>query len=227
MQSCQHAVLRPRCSRRRERQSVLGSNVLCAALVPVEGRQFDRDGAGCDGAEEPQDHAQHRHRVLGGQEGARHPHNLCLCALCPPVALIPCVAWRRPRFRAHRPTRSTACSPTPPSSRPHVRLKTDPEPPARKTDTAIYPVRARADLTRHSAATAWRAALVSIVVYNLPNRDCDSFNSVGEICCAYDAAGNCDRTAPGECTAGLKEYQGDFIDPIATVLAKYEGKVPM
>jgi cellulose 1,4-beta-cellobiosidase len=69
--------------------------------------------------------------------------------------------------------------------------------------------------------------LVVIVIYNVPNRDCDSNNSIGDICCYYHPDGSCNRLQPGDCSAGLDKYQSSFIDPIVTILAQYDGKVPM
>ena len=48
--------------------------------------------------------------------------------------------------------------------------------------------------------------LVTFIVYDLPNRDCNAYASNGEICCTYNDDGTCDYTAPGECEDGISEY---------------------
>jgi len=53
-------------------------------------------------------------------------------------------------------------------------------------------------------------SLVSIIVYDLPNRDCAAAASNGEITCA-DA----------QCAAGLNTYKTQYIDPIVSILKKY------
>jgi len=77
------------------------------------------------------------------------------------------------------------------------------------------------------AATKSPKQLVTIVIYDLPNRDCDSLNSVGEICCSYFANHTCDRATGDDCQNGLTDYKLNFVDPIAAVLAQYEGIVPL
>ena len=77
------------------------------------------------------------------------------------------------------------------------------------------------------AATKSPPELVTIVVYNVPNRDCASNNSVGDICCYYYPDGSCNREKDGDCSAGLADYDTNFIAPIAAELAKYEGKMPI
>ena len=62
---------------------------------------------------------------------------------------------------------------------------------------------------------------------NLPNRDCDAFNSVGEICCYKNPDGSCDRAKDGDCNDGLQDYFGNFADPIADAFKQYEGKLPI
>jgi len=69
--------------------------------------------------------------------------------------------------------------------------------------------------------------LVVFIVYDLPNRDCHAKASNGEICCAYKADGRCDYEHSGGCDAGLREYQDEYIDPMASVIREYNGKVPM
>ena len=59
-------------------------------------------------------------------------------------------------------------------------------------------------------------------MYNLPNRDCDAANSDGEFCCDGSAP-PCDYLKPGDCHAGLAQYETKFIDPIAALFQKYGG----
>ena len=71
--------------------------------------------------------------------------------------------------------------------------------------------------------------LVLFIVYDLPNRDCHAKASNGEICCSYKSDGRCDYTDVSDkfCSAGLKEYEEEYIDQIAEVLRKYSGRVPV
>ncbi|CAK9051763.1 4-beta-cellobiohydrolase 3) (Exocellobiohydrolase 3), partial [Durusdinium trenchii] len=70
--------------------------------------------------------------------------------------------------------------------------------------------------------------LVVFIVYDLPNRDCHAKASNGEICCKYKPDGRCDYQDEADgCKDGLKEYQKEYIDPIAKVLKKYSGRVPV
>jgi len=71
--------------------------------------------------------------------------------------------------------------------------------------------------------------LVTFIVYDLPNRDCHAKASNGEICCSYKADGRCDylEAGDGTCAAGVREYLEEYIKPIADVLRKYAGKVPI
>uniref|UniRef100_A0A7S1RZ97 Glucanase n=1 Tax=Alexandrium catenella TaxID=2925 RepID=A0A7S1RZ97_ALECA len=65
--------------------------------------------------------------------------------------------------------------------------------------------------------------LVTFVIYNLPNRDCNANASSGELCCNPD----CDFTTSGDCLHGLARYVTDFIDPIADLLKRYSDLVPV
>ena len=76
-----------------------------------------------------------------------------------------------------------------------------------------------------TAAAQSPQQLVVIVVYDVPNRDCDSNNSVGDICCYYNTDGTCNRQQPGDCASGLADYQHNFIDPIAEALHEQEGQL--
>lgn len=69
--------------------------------------------------------------------------------------------------------------------------------------------------------------LVTLIVYDLPNRDCHAKASNGEICCTYNADGTCDYLAAGECEDGLSEYMTTYIDQLAVSIKEYCGKVPM
>jgi cellulose 1,4-beta-cellobiosidase len=69
--------------------------------------------------------------------------------------------------------------------------------------------------------------VVTFIVYDLPNRDCNAKASNGEICCTYNADGTCDYTAGGSCEAGLKEYKNTYIDPITALLKQYQHNVPI
>ncbi len=65
----------------------------------------------------------------------------------------------------------------------------------------------QAQLTAAAAAgTAATPSLVEIVIYDLPGRDCAALASNGEI--------------PGT-TAGLTEYESQYIDPIASILSQF------
>ena len=69
--------------------------------------------------------------------------------------------------------------------------------------------------------------LVTLIVYDLPNRDCKAKASNGEICCTKNTDGTCDYNAAGDCADGISEYKNDYIDPLVAVLKKYDGKVPI
>lgn len=71
------------------------------------------------------------------------------------------------------------------------------------------------------AASKSPPPLVVAILYNLPNRDCDSSNSRGEICCTYKADGSCDYIKAGDCQAGLDEYKHQYVDPFAELLKRY------
>ena len=61
----------------------------------------------------------------------------------------------------------------------------------------------------------------------MPNRDCHAKASNGEICCTYNADKTCNYDAGGDCAAGIAEYQTTYVDPLVTLLAQYNGKVPI
>lgn len=66
-------------------------------------------------------------------------------------------------------------------------------------------------------------SLVTFVVYNLPNRDCASGLSLGELCCKP----SCNKfQQDGRCDFGLRQYR-KFIDIIARISKNFCGRVPM
>ena len=65
-------------------------------------------------------------------------------------------------------------------------------------------------------------ALVTLIIYDLPNRDCHAMASNGEICCSYNLDGTCNYLdTADECASGLLEYQQTYIDPLATLFEEY------
>jgi len=77
------------------------------------------------------------------------------------------------------------------------------------------------------AASRPNPELVTFIIYDLPNRDCHSKASNGEICCTHMADGRCDCNAPGMCESGIAEHKSEHIDKIVSVLQKFDGKVPI
>ena len=69
--------------------------------------------------------------------------------------------------------------------------------------------------------------LVTFILYDLPNRDCAAKASQGEICCTYRTDGTCDMAAPGDCAAGLREYEDEYVRPFAEVLSQHASRVPV
>lgn len=72
---------------------------------------------------------------------------------------------------------------------------------------------------------ATKGDMVTLIVYDLPNRDCNAHASNGEICCKYNADGTCDYGYSGSCDAGLNEYKTEYIDVYADILSQFEGRV--
>jgi cellulose 1,4-beta-cellobiosidase len=67
-----------------------------------------------------------------------------------------------------------------------------------------------------------------LIHYDLPNRDCRAKASNGEICCVYNADRTCDYDTDNQaCTDGLKEYETEYVDVFASIVAKYNDSVPM
>jgi len=60
--------------------------------------------------------------------------------------------------------------------------------------------------------------LVTLMHYNVPNRDCKAVASNGEICCTYKSDGRCDYTAAGDCAEGLNEYKKEYVDPFVQAI---------
>lgn len=69
--------------------------------------------------------------------------------------------------------------------------------------------------------------VVTLIVYDLPNRDCHALASNGEICCVYQNDGTCDYEASGTCEDGIEEYKTTYVDPFVEVIASYHTKVPI
>lgn len=79
------------------------------------------------------------------------------------------------------------------------------------------------DAGRHSPP-----AMVTFIVYDLPNRDCNARASNGEICCTLDPVSKrCNYLAPGDCAQGLHEYKTQYIDNIVSILKKHSPRVPI
>lgn len=77
------------------------------------------------------------------------------------------------------------------------------------------------------AASKTPVPLVTLIVYDLPNRDCHARASNGELCCTYKDDGTCDYTAPGDCAEGLETYKKEYIDPLVEILSQYQDRVPI
>lgn len=69
--------------------------------------------------------------------------------------------------------------------------------------------------------------MVTFLVYDLPNRDCNAHASNGEICCSYNSDGTCDYSYSGSCDAGLTEYKTEYIDVFADIIEPYNDLVPI
>jgi len=69
--------------------------------------------------------------------------------------------------------------------------------------------------------------LITIIVYDLPNRDCHARASNGEICCVSNADGTCNyNSGSGKCEKGLARYKSQYIDAIVDMLSSYS-EVPV
>jgi cellulose 1,4-beta-cellobiosidase len=77
------------------------------------------------------------------------------------------------------------------------------------------------------AASKSTPELVTVIWYDLPNRDCNAKASNGEICCYYNADGTCNYAKGGDCAEGLGEYKSEYADPFVDVLEEYANKVPI
>eukprot|EP00406_Dinophysis_acuminata_P007019 CAMPEP_0179228902 /NCGR_PEP_ID=MMETSP0797-20121207/10060_1 /TAXON_ID=47934 /ORGANISM="Dinophysis acuminata, Strain DAEP01" /LENGTH=595 /DNA_ID=CAMNT_0020935959 /DNA_START=11 /DNA_END=1798 /DNA_ORIENTATION=- len=71
--------------------------------------------------------------------------------------------------------------------------------------------------------------LVVMIWYDLPNRDCASKASTGEICCNKNEDGTCDYDDQDNCSDGIREYKSTYVDPLVSVLQEYtlEKDVPV
>ena len=70
--------------------------------------------------------------------------------------------------------------------------------------------------------------LVTVIWYDLPNRDCDAKASIGEICCTViKTTGHCDLDTESDCEDGLKEYKETYVQPFIRILKKYSKDVPV
>jgi cellulose 1,4-beta-cellobiosidase len=77
------------------------------------------------------------------------------------------------------------------------------------------------------AASKKPAPLVVVILYDLPNRDCDAKASNGQICCTKKPDGTCDYDTQGDCADGIEEYKKTYVDPFAEVVGKYAARVPV
>jgi len=71
------------------------------------------------------------------------------------------------------------------------------------------------------AASQSTPPLVTVIWYDLPNRDCDAKASNGQICCTKNADGTCDYDTQSDCADGIAEYKADYVDPFVAVLSQY------
>jgi len=74
---------------------------------------------------------------------------------------------------------------------------------------------------------ATKGEMVTFMVYDLPNRDCNAHASNGEICCKYNTDGTCDYSYSGTCDEGLNEYKTEYIDVFAEVISRFDCLVDM
>lgn len=93
--------------------------------------------------------------------------------------------------------------------------------PSNRTDTGTL-VGALTD-----ASSKFPSPMVTIVVYNVPNRDCGAAASAGELCCLKRANGTCDMTFNRDCNGGVAEYKHSYVDVIANTVREFCGQVPM
>lgn len=69
---------------------------------------------------------------------------------------------------------------------------------------------------------AEKGDMVTFMVYDLPNRDCNAHASNGEICCKYNSDGTCDYSYSGTCDDGLNEYKTEYIDVFAEIISRFD-----
>merc|ERR1712061_11887 len=63
--------------------------------------------------------------------------------------------------------------------------------------------------------------LVVVIWYDLPNRDCASKASTGEVCCSKNKDGTCNYDDQKNCSDGLQEYKETYVDPLVSMLQEY------
>jgi len=69
---------------------------------------------------------------------------------------------------------------------------------------------------------AAKGDMVTFMVYDLPNRDCNAHASNGEICCKYKTDLTCDYSYSGSCDEGLNEYKTEYIDVFAEIISRFD-----
>lgn len=69
---------------------------------------------------------------------------------------------------------------------------------------------------------ASKGDMVTFLVYDLPNRDCNALASNGEICCKYNEDRTCDYSYSGNCDEGLNEYKTEYIDVFADIISQFD-----
>eukprot|EP01118_Nematostelium_gracile_P000852 TRINITY_DN1084_c0_g1_i1.p1 TRINITY_DN1084_c0_g1~~TRINITY_DN1084_c0_g1_i1.p1 ORF type:complete len:475 (-),score=128.48 TRINITY_DN1084_c0_g1_i1:51-1274(-) len=66
------------------------------------------------------------------------------------------------------------------------------------------------DAAKSSQSSTGKKTVVTIIIYNLPNRDCSAAASAGEIACA-----------DSDCVDGINTYKTQYVDPIVEILKQY------
>ncbi|CDF34132.1 exoglucanase 3 1,4-beta-cellobiohydrolase3 family GH6, Exoglucanase 3 (Pyrenophora tritici-repentis (strain Pt-1C-BFP)), Predicted CDS Pa_4_2420 (Podospora anserina) [Chondrus crispus] len=105
------------------------------------------------------------------------------------------------------------------------------------TPTAVW-LSTKADVQRNrksriakalKQASRWKnPPMVTLIVYNLPNRDCAAESSAGEFCCSPNKNGTCNfLDGSTMCEDGLRRYQNEYIKPLLKFVREYRKIVPM
>lgn len=81
--------------------------------------------------------------------------------------------------------------------------------------------------TLEGASNQTPIPIITMVIYNLPNRDCSGGASSGNICCNSESHGSCNLGDNGNCADGLNKYKKSYIDKIAEIVGRHCKKVPM